>query len=86
MREVGSWFVGSGEVGSLPLDPCWESFREQAIARPGEEIPREPLAGSSDAGRCLKDLRYEANVMIRDGLQVDAVEVFSDRVKPPMTV
>ena len=75
--DLGGWFVGSGEVGRLPLNPCWESFREQAIARPGEAILREPLAGSSNAGRCLKVLRLEANALIRDGLHVDPVEIFS---------
>ena len=48
MREVGSWFVGSDRdcVDRVP-DPCRESRREQAIARPERRNPFAHLSGAS---------------------------------------
>jgi len=48
MREVGSWFVGSDWGGEYRSpDPCRESRREQAIARPERRNPFAHLSGAS---------------------------------------
>jgi hypothetical protein len=46
-REVGSWFVGSDEAALIvPLNPCREPRREQAIAMTRKAIPFVRLSGA----------------------------------------